>query len=40
MKLIEFSFKTEAIWMLIFSLAPAIVGLLIVLVVLGVGFLR
>ena len=36
MKLIGFSFKTEAIWMLVFSFAPAIVGLLFVLIVLGV----
>jgi hypothetical protein len=35
MRLLGFSFKTEAIWMLIFALGPAIVGLLIVLVVLG-----
>ena len=30
--LIRFSFKSEAIWMLIFSLAPAVVGSLILLV--------
>ena len=31
--LFSFSFKAEAIWMLIFSLAPAVLGLLILLVV-------
>jgi hypothetical protein len=30
--LIRFSFKSEAIWMLIFNLAPAVVGLLILFV--------
>ena len=33
MKLLRFSFKAEAIWMLVFGFAPAVVGLLIVLVV-------
>ena len=31
MKLFRFSFKLEPIWMLVFSLGPAVVGLLIVL---------
>ena len=30
---LKFSFKREAIWMLVFSLAPAVIGLLILLVV-------
>jgi len=34
MNLFRFSFKREAIWMLVFSLAPAVIGLLILLVVL------
>jgi hypothetical protein len=33
MKLFRFSFKLEPIWMLVFSLGPAVVGLLIVLFV-------
>ena len=31
---LNFSFKREAIWMLVISLAPAVIGLLILLVVL------
>jgi hypothetical protein len=34
MKLIQFSFKREPIWMLVFSLAPAVLGLLILLLAL------
>jgi hypothetical protein len=34
MKLLSFSFKREAMWMLFFSFAPAALGLLILLVVL------
>lgn len=32
MKLIEFSFKREPIWMWVFSLAPAVLGILIFLI--------
>ena len=32
MNLIRFSFKREPVWILLFSLAPGIVGLLIALV--------
>ncbi len=39
MKLSGFSFKTEAIWM-VFNFAPAVVGLLIVLLILVVMWLR
>lgn len=39
-KLSGFSFKTEAIWMLIFSLAPAVAGLLIILVSLVLRLFR
>ena len=31
MKLLTFSFKNEASWMVIFSLGPAVIGLLILL---------
>jgi hypothetical protein len=31
MKLIRFSFKSEPIWILVFSFAPAVVGLLLLL---------
>ena len=31
--LVRFSFKSEAIWMLIFGFAPAVMGLIILLVV-------
>ena len=34
MKLAQFSFKREPIWMLLFSLAPAALGLLVLLVAL------
>jgi hypothetical protein len=34
MRLLDFSFKRESVWMLVFGVAPAIVGLLIMLVVL------
>jgi hypothetical protein len=37
MKLLNFSFKNEAIWMVILSVAPAVIG---VLVLLTVWFLR
>jgi hypothetical protein len=40
MKLSGFSFKTEAIWMVVFNFAPAVVGLLIVLLILVVMWLR
>jgi hypothetical protein len=33
MKVIRFSFKSEPIWMLLFSFAPAVVGLLLLLMV-------
>lgn len=33
MNLYGFSFKAEALWMLVFALAPAILGVLILLVV-------
>ena len=32
MKLLRFTFKDEAIWMMIFSVAPAIVALLVILI--------
>ncbi len=35
MKLWGFSFKSEPIWMLVFSLGPAALGLLILLLVLA-----
>jgi hypothetical protein len=34
MKLIRFSFKSEPIWMFLFSLAPAVLGLLVILLAL------
>lgn len=34
MKPLRFSFKSEPIWMLLFSLGPATLGLLVLLVVL------
>ncbi len=34
MKLIRFSFKSEAIWMMLFSFGPVVVGLLIFLLAL------
>jgi hypothetical protein len=34
MKLFDFSFKREAVWMVAFSLAPALLGLCILLLVL------
>ena len=37
MKLLNFSFKNEAIWMMILSVAPAVIG---VLVLLTTWFLR
>jgi hypothetical protein len=37
MKLIRFSFKSEPVWMLLLSLAPAVVGLLILLLALLLG---
>jgi len=40
MKLSGFSFKTEAIWMVVFNFAPAVVGLLIVLLILVAMWLR
>ncbi len=33
MKILRFSFRNEAIWTMIFSLAPPIIGLLIFLIV-------
>lgn len=33
MKLIQFSFKKEAVWILVFSLAPAVLGILTMLVI-------
>jgi hypothetical protein len=33
MKLLDFSFKNEAVWMVILSLAPALIGFLILLTV-------
>ena len=32
MKIIKFSFKDEPIWMLVFSFAPAVLGLLVFLI--------
>jgi len=40
MKFSGFSFKTEAVWMLIFGFVPAVVGLLIFLAVFVVRSLR
>jgi len=34
MKLLRFTFKREAIWMMIFSVAPAIIAFLVILIVL------
>ncbi len=34
MKLIRFSFKSEAIWMMVLSFAPMVIGLLIFLLAL------
>jgi hypothetical protein len=39
MKLIQFSFKSEPIWMLVFSLAPGILGLLILILAFLVSWL-
>ena len=36
MKLLRFTFKNEAIWMMIFSVAPIIIALLAVLITLFV----
>jgi hypothetical protein len=36
MKLLRFTFKNEAIWMMIFSVAPAIIALLAILIALFV----
>jgi hypothetical protein len=36
MKLLRFTFKNEAIWMMIFSLAPATIALMVILIVLFV----
>jgi hypothetical protein len=33
MKLLRFTFRNEAIWMMIFSVGPGIIALLIVLIV-------
>jgi len=33
MKLLRFTFKREAIWMMIFSVAPAIIALLVIAIV-------
>ena len=40
MKVIEFSFKKEAVWMLVFSLAPAVLGVLIMLILELIMLLR
>jgi hypothetical protein len=40
MKLINFSFKREPVWMLVFSLAPAVGGLLVLVVLLVLRSLR
>ena len=37
MKLLSFTFKNEAIWMMIFSVAPVIVALLVILITLLVS---
>jgi uncharacterized membrane protein YeaQ/YmgE (transglycosylase-associated protein family) len=34
MKVFSFSFKREAVWMIVFSLAPAVIGAIIMLIVL------
>ncbi len=36
MKLLRFTFKNEAIWMIIFSIAPVIIALLAILITLFV----
>ncbi len=36
MKLLRFTFKNEAIWMIIFSIAPVIIALLTILITLFV----
>ncbi len=36
MKLLRFTFKNEAIWMIIFSVAPAIIALLVISIILFV----
>ena len=40
MKLISFSFKREPVWMLVFSLAAAVAGIFVALVVMIVRSLR
>jgi len=35
MKLLRFTFKNEAIWMMIFSVGPLIIALLVVLIALA-----
>jgi hypothetical protein len=40
MKLYSFSFKSEPIWILIFSLAPAALGLLVLLIYSLLNLLR
>jgi len=37
MKLLSFTFKNEAIWMMIFSVAPVIIALLVTLITLLVS---
>jgi hypothetical protein len=37
MKLLRFTFKNEAIWMMIFSVAPVIIALLVTLITLFVS---
>ena len=39
MKLIQFSFKSEPIWMLVFSFAPPVLGLLVLLLALLLSWL-
>jgi hypothetical protein len=34
MKILTFSFKREAVWMVVLSIAPAVIGALILLIVL------
>jgi len=34
MKVLGFSFKREAVWLLVFAIAPAVLGVLVMLIVL------
>jgi hypothetical protein len=40
MKLINFSFKAEPVWMLVFSFAPAVIVVLVVMLLLLIRWLR